>query len=78
MSGQPTRDRPAMPSAIAPAAPAALTAISTGPGIRVRSGRPRSSSRAWAAIPTARKKASRVASRRLRPTWGASAAPMTT
>ncbi len=49
-----------------------------GAGIRVRSGRPCSSSSAWAARPTARKNASRVAISRVALTTGARQAPMTT
>ncbi len=78
ISAQPTRATPNTPRASAPARPAAITATSTGDGIRVRSGRPLSSSSACAASPTARKNASTVAISRLTCTCGASAAPMTT
>ena len=78
ISAQPTRATPNTPRASAPARPAAITATRTGDGIRVRSGRPLSSSSACAASPTARKNASTVAISRLACTCGASAAPMTT
>ncbi len=78
ISGQPTTITPATPRASAPARPATATATRTADGIRVRSGRPLSSSSACAASPTARKKASTVAISLLSWTCGASAAPMTT
>ena len=74
---QPTQYTPTTPRASAPARPTTTTATRADDGIRVRSGRPRSSSRACAASPTARKNASTVAIRRLVCTRGASAAPIT-
>ena len=67
-----------MPRATAPASPTAATDTRAAPGIRVRSGRPLSSSSAWAASPTAKKNASRVAIRRVVLTTGARQAPITT
>ena len=61
-SAQPTLATPTTPSATAPARPTTVTATRAGAGIRVCSGRPFSSSSAWAARPTARKKAISVAS----------------
>ena len=77
ISVQPTRATPATPRASAPARPTMTTVTSAGDEIRVRSGRPRSSSSACAASPTARKNASTVAISQLVCTRGASAAPMT-
>src|SRR5918995_5178177 len=73
-----TSNTPCTPNAIAPPRPTTAMAIRTPPGMRVRSGRPLSSSRAWAARPIAKKKAASVS--RSHPTWrwGASAAPIAT
>jgi len=77
-STHPTRAVPSTPSATAPDKPTTTAATSWGPGMRVASGRPCSSSSAWAATPTARKKARTLATRREISTRGASAAPITT
>ena len=74
----PTRARPMTPTTTAPANPAAVTATRALLGIVVLRGRPWSSSMAWAATPTARKKAMRVATSRDVSTRGARQAPMTT
>jgi len=58
--------------------PIAAAAFSTEPGSSVPSGRPLSSSRACAEMPTARKKARRVAMRRIASSFGARLAPITT
>ena len=63
ISVQPTRMTPNTPSTSAPSSPTTTTATSAADGIAVRSGRPRSSSSACAASPTARKNASTVAIR---------------
>src|SRR4051794_18228363 len=70
----------AAPTPIAQAAASAATATptSTADGMRVRNGRPFSSSRACAAIPSARKNASSAQSSRSRWNCGASAAPTAT
>ena len=67
-----------MPIAHAAAIETAASVTSTADGIRVRNGRPFSSSSAWAPIPIARKNASTVHPRRPHFIWGASAAPITT
>ena len=77
-SAQPILAMPATPSATAPARPMTVTAIRAGELIRVRSGRPLSSSSACAARPTARKNAISVAISADRLTCGARQAPMTT
>src|SRR5207248_2345925 len=66
------------PIAHAPASDATAIATSTADGIRVRSGRPFSSSSACAAIPSARKNAISAQSSRSRWKCGASAAPTAT
>ncbi|TAN31938.1 hypothetical protein EPN29_12105 [bacterium] len=77
-SPRPATGTPAMPRPTAPASPMAAAVHRTALGISVRSGRPFSSSSAWAEMPTARKKASSVAARRTALTDGARLAPMTT
>ena len=67
-----------MPMAHAPAIETAASATSTGLGMPVRSGRPRSSSSAWAPIPTASAKAATAAPSRPQATIGARHPPMTT
>ena len=69
---------PWIPRPIAPASPTIAIAHSTPSGIRVRSGRPLSSSSAWAARPIARKNASRVSTSHPTSRTGATHAPMTT
>ncbi|HXL94436.1 MAG TPA: hypothetical protein VN969_36350 [Streptosporangiaceae bacterium] len=76
-STQPTRMTPSTPSASAPSSPTTTTSTSAHDGMRVRSGRSRSSSSACAASPTARKNASTVAISLLVCTRGASEAPIT-
>src|SRR6202011_2060568 len=74
----PTLGKPARPTATASTSAAAPAVFKTQPGIDVRRGRPLSSSKACAAIPTARKKAMSVVVSRNTLTFGASAAPITT
>ena len=69
---------PCTPKAAAPASPPAARAFSTPSGIRVRNGRPWSSSSACAATPMARKKASIVSSHHRTSRTGANAAPIAT
>ena len=69
---------PTIPIAIAPAIETTASTTSTRSGIRVFSGRPLSSSSACAPIPTARKNAASVHSRRSHANAGVSAAPIAT
>ncbi len=77
---QPRRDihRPVHPERDRAPNPTTASVTSTPSGIRVRSGLPLSSSRAWAATPIARKKAASVSSSHRTFTSGASDAPITT
>ena len=77
-SPNPTRVMPMAPSATAPPSPTAAAALKSHVGSAVPSGRPRSSSSACAAMPTARKKASNVAMSVVQFTRGAIMAPSTT
>ena len=69
---------PWIPNPIAPPRPTTAIVHSTPSGMRVRSGRPLSSSSAWAARPIARKNATSVSTNHPRSTTGARQAPMTT
>ena len=74
----PTTVTPAIPITTAPARPTPAAVHSAHAGSSVWSGRPRSSSRAWAEMPTARKKASSVAPNRKKLSRGARLAPIRT
>ncbi|HEX4012067.1 MAG TPA: hypothetical protein VHX62_18745 [Solirubrobacteraceae bacterium] len=69
---------PATPIATAAVSDVAASAISVRSLSRVRSGRPLSSSSAWAATPTASRNAARVATSRPACSVGAAAAPIAT
>ena len=73
-----TSRAPSMPSATAPARPVTASAHSTASGMRVPSGRPRSSSSACAATPIARKNAITVSTSQRTFTVDTMHAPITT